>query len=101
MSRRHHCVCKPEPKPPVYGRLKADTPISDVYPNYAYTKLIIPKGTRCRQIPDGSSRGACWVDDLSWIDRKMYGMLLHDATHYGITLKPERVELCRDTQPVR
>lgn len=52
--------------------------------------LTIPAHTRVTLCPDTS--GQFFVDDLSWIEDKK-SMLHHDATHYGIRLPPERVEL--------
>jgi hypothetical protein len=55
--------------------------------------IDIPKGTRCRRIPEGQTMGKYWVDDLTWVPKDQ-GFLRHDATHYGIVLEPDEVEDC-------
>lgn len=49
--------------------------------------IAIPAGTRVIPCDDGT--GEYLVDDLSWLNAK--SIVHHDATHYGIRLKPEQV----------
>jgi hypothetical protein len=58
--------------------------------------ITIPKGTRCKEIHKGDIMGKFWVDDLSFLDWKTQGIVLHDATFYGIILEPHQVENLTD-----
>lgn len=49
--------------------------------------LTIPKGTKVAP----ASHGEYFIDDLDWIPGRGNGLLLHDATHYGIRIKAEDV----------
>jgi hypothetical protein len=76
--------------PPTVKKTKAEL----VVPFKGHT-LTIPKGTRCTsRCCDGSNRmdGMLFVDDLSFIDKRQWPILHHDATHYGIDIKVEDCE---------
>lgn len=76
----------------VIYRTKSDTPVRFGASSRMQYDVVVPKGTRCKRIPAGGTVGKFWVDDLSWIDRKVEPFMHHDATHYGITLESEMVE---------
>jgi hypothetical protein len=83
------------PKPAqTFKKLKKDTPLADVMKGSSYAGLVIPAGTRCRMIDVGGTAGKYWIDDLAFFKntKQPVGLLLHDATHYGIVVDAEEVE---------
>ena len=59
--------------------------------------ITIPKGTRCKPCNDGTLQ--YWVADLSFLaDRNI---LHHEASHRGIRLDADQVEVPNPTWPQR
>jgi hypothetical protein len=78
--------------PKVIKLLKRDIPLHVLWPSHAWCGLVIPRGTFCRMIDRGSTKGKFWIDSFDWLDKKKYPLVHHDAVHYGIVVEASEVE---------
>jgi hypothetical protein len=61
--------------------------------NFKGYDIVIPKGTRItHQTALGIDENYNFIDDLSFIDKKQWPLLYHDAFYYGITVDKSQVE---------
>lgn len=65
----------------------------------AYADFTLPAGLRCRPINEGSTAGKYFLHEFPRAIFPPNSFILHDATHYGITIEPEDIEVIPGPKP--